>query len=506
MECYNETNLVFDPISMNSPGVVVILPYEGDRKGYCYLVSELYTFFKSRDIPMRITRGDVITSRLVFKLPYNGTWISEKSVRRLLCTDFKFFREQPDEFPTTITGGGGASRIHGASIVVHNLVPVNRAGNVIRNYDDEKEFRNCDALMNSLRNVNVRDVLEYADFMDEEEESRASSPELLGALSSRYTAVLRGDISQVREELERHNDQVYKNRALKMAVHDNLLEMARFLISQGATVNNDKFVIISAVQNGFYDMVRLLIDNGAIFGPGIMNSAVFSKNPDMILMFLQKGVSFREDKKEILEIAFKTRNDPLIQWILENSRIHDQTFLEQAVKADNYEMLKFLLDSGVKILNCENLILSSLLSPNTDIFHFLLVQCAWKISRGLLLQIIYRKSTKFIQIALEYGNPSLDSEKIIELVIIAMHKKKQVTLRFLLQKFPHTIRNNLRIQKVVENFAGILSKNEVVKILVPDFIESNNKMMHRAFSAGNFEIVEYLESLGISRTTLYSSP
>jgi|GEM_PF-5526510 len=116
-----------------------------------------------------------------------------------------------------------------------------------------------------------------------------------------------GDLEGVKEALSRGADinfvtDYYIMSALHHAVIGNHIEIAKFLLENGADVDMvdglDSTRLISAVQEGNIDMIRLLLKYNAdteienISGDTALSSAVHHENKEAVLLLINNGADF----------------------------------------------------------------------------------------------------------------------------------------------------------------------------------------------------------------------
>ena len=108
-----------------------------------------------------------------------------------------------------------------------------------------------------------------------------------------------------------------KNEALKIACEKNNKEMINFLIDMGANV--DYCILIHAVRCGSFEIVRLLIDNGADVNAGnnkIIISAIENNRLEIVSLLISKGANIMDN--EVIITALKYCRWEIVELLIKN--------------------------------------------------------------------------------------------------------------------------------------------------------------------------------------------
>lgn len=135
------------------------------------------------------------------------------------------------------------------------------------------------------------------------------------------------------------------------------IEIAKLLLSHGADPNgidDDSSPLLEAVSHNFYELINLLLENGATLEPGISVSH-YVNTPEMFQFLVDKGVI-----KDLNEIDISTAKTPLIyhtiqlnidlvKYLITNGAniyhtdIHKRTAFHYALWSENLSFIDYLL-------------------------------------------------------------------------------------------------------------------------------------------------------------------
>jgi ankyrin repeat protein len=133
--------------------------------------------------------------------------------------------------------------------------------------------------------------------------------------------------------------------------------IAQLLINHGSNPNgidNDATPILEAIRHDFYDLIDLLLDNGAIIKPE--TSAIIAANTvEMLVYLVEKGIVknfnaiLSEDKIPILHHTIQSNND-LVKYLIEQGADlyakdkGNKTAFHHALFSDDLEFIDYLLN------------------------------------------------------------------------------------------------------------------------------------------------------------------
>ena len=187
-----------------------------------------------------------------------------------------------------------------------------------------------------------------------------------------FTAIQQGDLTKVKTLVEENpeilNSLQRGHKPLVYAVINRQKEIAEFLISRGADVNEkDKISsytpIIWAMRNNDLEMIKMFLDIGADlflttdFGESYLHFAVFMNRKNLVEYFLDKGISVNAKKRGNLTplhiAALRGLKDNAEFLILNGADLNMKstdgaTPLHYAEAAGNMEMADLLKSKGAK--------------------------------------------------------------------------------------------------------------------------------------------------------------
>jgi len=194
------------------------------------------------------------------------------------------------------------------------------------------------------------------------------------------------------KKLQSKNCKNYSN--LMLCAQYNNLEIAKYLLTNDCDVNYqaDITALIIACKNGYFEMTKLLLENGAkcncfselTFETPLMYNVTGKINKEIIQILIEYGVNlnatnlkgntvlFMVNEKEILELLVKNGLDPDIRnlagetacsWIVRNGMVPDDYFIEitdldiqdnagrtvlmKGIMKDYREFVKKIIEKGV---------------------------------------------------------------------------------------------------------------------------------------------------------------
>ena len=184
-----------------------------------------------------------------------------------------------------------------------------------------------------------------------------------------YYAVFMNDLERVKLLIGKGADVNAKGRdatPLIVAADNNNFEIVKIIVENGADVNAknvDGFtVLFSAARNGNLEMVQYLVNQGISVSDsvGALHGAVASGNLELVQWLIAHGVDvnsyFHNDT--VLAYALECKSRDVLRFLVEqigvdvNASIHKKIYypaLECAVKRNNFETVKYLVEHGAKI-------------------------------------------------------------------------------------------------------------------------------------------------------------
>ncbi|MBR5711866.1 MAG: ankyrin repeat domain-containing protein [Thermoguttaceae bacterium] len=151
---------------------------------------------------------------------------------------------------------------------------------------------------------------------------------------------------------------------LYYAVFVNDLERVKLLIDKGADVNakdnRDATPLIVAADNNNFEIVKILVENGAdvnaknVDGFTALYSAARNGNLEMVQYLVNQGISV-SDSIGALHGSVSSGNLELVQWLIAhgadvNSYFHNDTVLAYALECKSRDVLRFLVEQiGVDV-------------------------------------------------------------------------------------------------------------------------------------------------------------
>lgn len=153
---------------------------------------------------------------------------------------------------------------------------------------------------------------------------------------------------------------------LQFATDNNNFEMTKFLVEHGADVNakndNGGSVLFNAAATGNLELVEYLVNQERciIENSGVLHGAVKSGNLEMVKWLIEHGADVSDFylNDTVLGWTINNTNPDILHYFVEqvgvdvnasiNRKIH-YTALECAVKHNNFESVKFLVEHGARI-------------------------------------------------------------------------------------------------------------------------------------------------------------
>ena len=308
-----------------------------------------------------------------------------------------------------------------------------------------------------------------------------------------------------------------------------ILTIVQYIINKGAETDKQNIdfptPIVSAIQKGSFKLVELLFDeNSGIdlcsnLNSSLINLAINNGNIDIVKLLIQKGALANTIDGNLfispLEQAASS-NEEIFNLILENTDIQFINYktLNAAALAGNLNYYKQILNkiNEAQILNVDNvnIMASAIKSGNEDFVQYLLEEdfhiVETEHSNSILgLAIKSNLSLKLIKKLQNFGakiNP--DSDQIYSTPLMtAIENDNNEIIEYLLE-------NNANVNSTNPKLIGtpltsaILQKNlPLIKILIEEFNANINytnedySILSVAVASGNIDIVKYLLSQNV---------
>lgn len=245
----------------------------------------------------------------------------------------------------------------------------------------------------------------------------------------------------LRYHKEKVMDQVYryKKNALYVAIDNDNVKGVKVLLNYGFNPNADAMIgnrdrpIILASQKNNFDVVKLLIENGAEvnvinhmkFSP--LRNAIFNKNIEMVRYFInnEADVNIQTVFGKALRMALCFKEEEIAKLLIENGASifnissGGQTALHVAASSGLLHMLKYLVDLEPNIhLECHNketILMSGCRAGEYEIVQYLLAldaeaNCKNAKGESSLLLALKSGNIKTVKLLLEHG-VSLEKER-----------------------------------------------------------------------------------------------
>ena len=155
-------------------------------------------------------------------------------------------------------------------------------------------------------------------------------------------------------------------------------------------VYNGKLLLLEAVKNNRYNIVKLLLEKGADLNrndsyrrTALMYAIIFN-NIEIVKLLLEKGANVDSDRKTALMYAIETKNIEIVTLLLEkganvNYVDYDsdrKTALMYAIEINNIEIVKFLLEKGANVNDVDSdrktTLMYAIVTKNIEIVTLLL--------------------------------------------------------------------------------------------------------------------------------------
>lgn len=144
------------------------------------------------------------------------------------------------------------------------------------------------------------------------------------------------------------------NYALWYTVIFGRMDMVKYLVKNGADINNKYYPLITACRSNYFDIVKYLVDNGADVNydnnyASALTGAVFKNNIEMVKYLLDKGTMFNGFDNNILECAIYNKNLDMIKLLFNYGISFTNITFCNALSSQNMDIIKFFVENGADI-------------------------------------------------------------------------------------------------------------------------------------------------------------
>ncbi|AYV84971.1 MAG: hypothetical protein Satyrvirus1_57 [Satyrvirus sp.] len=146
--------------------------------------------------------------------------------------------------------------------------------------------------------------------------------------------------------------------AFEFAVEKGYINIVEYLISNGANIHKNIYIIGVAAYNGHFDVVKILVKNGinihAGYGCALRNASEAGHLP--IVKFLAENtdksidkIDDKKIKKMSLDMAAKNGNIDIVKYFVEEIGIESDDSLILAADHGHYKIVKYLVQKGADV-------------------------------------------------------------------------------------------------------------------------------------------------------------
>lgn len=290
------------------------------------------------------------------------------------------------------------------------------------------------------------------------------------------TAVRNNNLEMVNLMLNNNvieNDDIDDN-ILRIAIRNNNLKITEILLNQTKDRFLDYFrLLTSAIDNNNLKIIKLILNKKNKYGHSlndydVLFEAVENGNYDVLQLLLENGINIKNDnneendkcdyKQKILPLAVISGNIDNVDLLLEygaNVNICDELPLRIAIENNDLDMVVFLLKNGAEIKN-------NLKNKN--------------IGDKIIIMALKNKSLKKLKLFLSKGAvPSIDNKYIKTILELAFDKNKiSLDLKVIINFYLNDLISNNTIYKneTIEEYLTLrlqllsLSKETIIHYLL----------------------------------------
>ena len=177
-----------------------------------------------------------------------------------------------------------------------------------------------------------------------------------------YYAARSGNMELVKWVINQGEQDVKNPKVLSGAVSSGNIELVQWLIEQGADLTDRDDLLYVATQRGDIKLVEYLVNQGVSVpnSDGALHGAVLSGNLELVQWLVEHGADVNGDyfNDSVLAYAVDSNYPEILRYLVEEAGVDvndfinrkiDYTALEKAVKNNNFEFVKFLVEHGANI-------------------------------------------------------------------------------------------------------------------------------------------------------------
>ena len=322
-------------------------------------------------------------------------------------------------------------------------------------------------------------------------------------------------------------------------MHNKRTDTVKLLIEKSADLNiqnrDGKTALIKAADRGDREIVKLLIEKGAVGNWSPLNWAIVDNDWELVRKLIREGADFSVGHyQNALDVAVMMQSETNLIEVIATERSADavfgtdedmETLLTWAVKTGGIEAVRFLIEQGAD-LNIQNALGYTALIVAAEKGHTDIVKLLIENGADLDMQNITFGHTALTVAAEEghieivkllidnYYNINIKNYDNDTALLLALHENNMEIVKYLLEKGADpNIQNRFRITALME---AVNRENiELVKLLIEKGADLNKTDTNKtdtgytaltwAVVSGNVELVKLLieEGADLNKKTVY---